>query len=150
SLIARDSGKWRRPLRRKRVMWHRRAKMMRNSTPPEKDRMRRIIILAVLASLSSPVLAAGGWDDLPTPFKIYAHIVSLLFCAVPSVGPAFFLQGLMRLRYALLVVSCGVLFLSSCVVQEHHYARLAPAFAMFLSLFAILFCLGWFFGKRVR
>ena len=115
--------------------------------------MGRIIIVTVLASLSSPVLAAGGWDDLPTPFKIYAHIVSLLFFAVPSVGLGFFLQGLMRLRYALLVVSCGILFLSSCVVQDHHFARLgelAPAFAVFISLFAILFCLGWFFGKRVR
>jgi len=115
--------------------------------------MRGIIILAALASLSSPVLAAGGWDDLPTPFKIYAHVVSLLFFALPSVGLGFFLQGLMRLRYALLVVLCGILFLSSCVVHERHYAqpgRLLPAFAMFLSLFAILFGSGWFIGKRVR
>src|SRR5262245_31615374 len=115
--------------------------------------MGRIIFVTVLASLSSPVLAAGGWDDLPTPFKICAHIVSLLFFAVPSVGLGFFLQGLVRLRYALLVVSCGILFLSSCVVQEHHFARLgalAPAFAVFISLFAILFCLGWLFGKRVK
>jgi hypothetical protein len=111
--------------------------------------MRRLGTLVSMASLSSPALAAGGWDDMPTPFFIAMLLWMTLLCGMPCVGLGFFLQGLMRLRNALILLAFGFLFLTSFGAAAWGLARtleLAPVFAAAFLFFAPLFGAGWFAG----
>jgi hypothetical protein len=104
----------------------------------------RVIIPALLVSVSSPALAAGGFEQLPALHAIAISLGGALVFVLPSVGLGFFLQGLMRLRNALFLLLSGVLFVAGCTVQECGYARtleLVPKIAFFVSLFALLFFL---------
>jgi hypothetical protein len=107
--------------------------------------MARLVSIAMLANLSSPAQAAGD-TDMPVIFDIGM----LMLVGLSSVGTGFFLQGLMRLRNALLLIGAGVLFLEAYAVSIRGLSRtieFTPFFAFLLLLFASLFAAGWYFGK---
>ena len=115
--------------------------------------LARVITLALLASVSSAALAAGGFEQMPVSHAIAISLGITLVFILPRIGLGFFLQALTRLRYALFLLSSGVLFVTGCTVQERGYARtleLLPIIAFFVSLFALLFFWGWVFGKRAE
>ena len=113
----------------------------------------RFVILVSLASVSSPALSAGGFEQLPASQAIGIALAITLVFVMPSVGLGFFLQGLMRLRKALFLLLSGVLLVAGCTLQEKGHARsleLMPIIVFFVVLFASPFSLGWFFGMRVE
>ena len=109
------------------------------------------IALVLAAGLSSPAQAAGGWEDMPTPYFIGILAQMALLIAMPCIGLGFFLQAFIRLRTAVVLAVFGFLFLASCAIADRGIDRtveLAPLFAFASVLFALLFGTGWFAGMH--
>ena len=104
------------------------------------------VALVLVASLGSPALAAGGWDEMDAPLVLVALFLTLLMFGLPCVGLGFFLQALMRLRNAVVLLASGFAILAGCGAAYRGLSRtleLAPAFTVFILIFATLFGLGW-------
>ena len=111
--------------------------------------MLKLGILVLTAGLSSPALAAGGLDDMPTALFIGILIQMALLIVMPCVGLGFFLQAFIRLRTAVVLLAFGYLFIASCTFADRGVDRtveLTPLFALASLFFALLFGAGWFAG----
>ena len=114
--------------------------------------MALLTIVILLASLNTPALAAGGFEDMPVSFALAFYSTFALLFGLPSVGLGYFLQAFFRLRNAVIFLS--VVALAFLVLLAGSYGlektlQGLPSLTILLLLFAPLFGLGWYIGIRV-
>jgi hypothetical protein len=105
----------------------------------------------LLVALSSPAFAAGGWEDMPTWLLAGMYLVFGLLFGLPSIGLGYFLQGLMSLPKAAILlglITVAVLLGLAAGYGFEKTLTVLPLIALLLSIFSPLFGLGWFLGFR--
>jgi hypothetical protein len=105
----------------------------------------RVLAAILLVSMATPAFAAG--DGAPT----WVYVISCAPFLILPVGFRFFLQGFLRLRNALIlmtIASVGFLILLAASYGLEKTLSGLPLFAFMLALFSPLFGLGWFIGIK--
>jgi hypothetical protein len=111
--------------------------------------MIRPVPLAV--ALPTPALAAGGIDDASAGFYIMYFAVIALIGGLPAVGFGFFLQGLLRLPNALILLAAATLALFACLAAVYGVEKtfgVIPLFALMVLMFGPFFAWGWNIGIK--
>jgi hypothetical protein len=110
--------------------------------------MTRTAAIALLGTLATPALAAGGELESTTWWVISTVYA---FAAFLAVGLGFVLQGFLRLRnvtVGLTILCASFLTWLATVYGVEKTLQGLPEFALMLALFGAFFGLGWFLGMK--
>ena len=114
--------------------------------------MTRAAAVALLAVLVSPAFAAGdGLEGAPWWFAAAIYVPVFGITLLVAIGLGFVLQGLLRLRNALLaltIVFAGFLVGLAIVYGVEKTLNGLPELALMLALFVPVLGLGWFIGMK--
>jgi hypothetical protein len=114
--------------------------------------MARAAAIAFLGTLATPAFAAGdGLEGAPWWFVAAIYVPLIAIAGLLAVGFGFFLQGLLRPRNALVVLTilfAGFLGWLAAVYGAEKTLHSLPEFALMLALFSPLLGLGWFIGMK--
>jgi hypothetical protein len=110
----------------------------------------RLTIAALLASLSPPAMAAGD-TEWPPFFWIIESVAMFLMFVVPAVGVGFFLQGFLRARNAVLLVTALALVVPGWCLSSRGLEKtleLVSLFLLLIAFFSALIAFGWYLGIK--